>query len=109
MIAGGLSERGACGVLELRRKSYRYEPKERDTGTLIERIKGVGDEVSAIRVPAGMGDAETCGNGDQPPACISFVAMAGAGSGEKKAEEATPRRLGRHIAEGDQSEPDLDI
>ena len=39
MIVGGLSERRSCRMLEMRRKSYRYEPKHQDTGTLIERIK----------------------------------------------------------------------
>ena len=39
MIGKGLSERRACAILELRRKSYRYEPKQADTLTLIERIK----------------------------------------------------------------------
>ena len=67
MISAGLSERRSCGFMELRRKSYRYEPKQPDTGRHSDRAdKGAGDEVSAIRVPAGMGNAETCGNGDQP-------------------------------------------
>ena len=39
MISVGLSERRSCGFMELRRKSYRYEPKQPDTGTLTERIK----------------------------------------------------------------------
>ena len=39
MISAGMSERRSCGFLELRRKSYRYEPKQADTLTLIERIK----------------------------------------------------------------------
>ena len=39
MISGGLSERRSCGFLELRRKSYRYEPKQPDTGTLIGQIR----------------------------------------------------------------------
>lgn len=39
MISAGMSERRSCGILELRRKSYRYEPKQADTLTLIERIK----------------------------------------------------------------------
>ena len=39
MISVGMSERRSCGFMELRRKSYRYEPKQPDTGTLIERIK----------------------------------------------------------------------
>ena len=39
MIRVGLSERRSCGFMELRRKSYRYEPKKADTEPLIERIK----------------------------------------------------------------------
>ena len=39
MIGKGLSERRACAILELRRKSLRYEAKESGESGLIERIK----------------------------------------------------------------------
>ncbi len=39
MIGTGVSERYACGMLELERKSYRYEPRERGADAFAERVK----------------------------------------------------------------------
>lgn len=41
MIGRGLSERRSCSLLEMERKSLRYEAGGRDESSLVERIKGL--------------------------------------------------------------------